>query len=219
MANSIQTKSSSYHQLQRIQSRPLLSSMGPLSRLIAHAVENIQDSRLLQVMMDDLTSFARCVATQWRQNKLSAVDISEETELLMHETISTTLPALWKILKQLMFATVVVIRGAMGRVLSDRHLASDAGKFASTYQSRNINWCSCSNHHDSSTAHPSLTLLHLFPAWSKLLLTTHFCLSHSHRHPGSLSIRRNILPSLHPAHYTESHPEPSPRPHTGPLLP
>jgi hypothetical protein len=54
--------------------RPLVSSMGPLSRLIAHSVENARNPWVIQTMMDDLASFSRALTTQWRQIKFSDIE-------------------------------------------------------------------------------------------------------------------------------------------------
>jgi len=118
--------SSSYHQIDRLLQRPLITSMGPLSRLVAHAVENAQDSWLIRTVVDDLMGFSRSLLTQWRQNKLSGIDASEERLYLDDETTRTTLPSLWKLLKAALFATVIVLRGAVGRLVSDRSLANDS---------------------------------------------------------------------------------------------
>ncbi|EON68328.1 hypothetical protein W97_07586 [Coniosporium apollinis CBS 100218] len=115
----------SYQQIQRILSRPLVSSMGPLSRLTSHAVENVKDPWLIQTLMDDLAGFARALTTQWRVNKLSEVDASEEDRVLHHDAREKTLPSLWKLLKTALFATVIVLRSATGRILGDPVLASD----------------------------------------------------------------------------------------------
>lgn len=119
-------QSSSFHQLQRITTRPLMGSMGPFSRLISHTVENVRDPWLIQTMMDDLAGFARSLTLQWRQNKLSEIDLSEESQHLHQETIKTTSPLLWRILKNALFATVIVLRGSLGRMLGDGALAADS---------------------------------------------------------------------------------------------
>ena len=118
-------KSSTYARLQRISSRPLVSSMGPLSRLIAYAAANVTDPGLLRSLVNDLSAFTRTIIIQWRQNKLSEVDISEEVVFLTDEALRVTLPVLWKVLKTTMFATVVVLQAVMGRVLGDAVLAAN----------------------------------------------------------------------------------------------
>ncbi|KAK8159175.1 hypothetical protein IWX90DRAFT_389638 [Phyllosticta citrichinensis] len=118
-------RSTSYHQLQRIMSRPLMTYMGPFSRLVAHTVENVQNSGLIQTMIDDIAGFARTLNLQWRQNKLSEIDQSEEAAHLSQETVKSTLPLLWKTLKSALFAIVIILRGALGRILGDGTLAAD----------------------------------------------------------------------------------------------
>ncbi|KAF2400799.1 hypothetical protein EJ06DRAFT_509696 [Trichodelitschia bisporula] len=116
----------SFYQVEQILKRPLVSSLGPLSRLIAHAVEHISDPWIIQTMVEDLTGFTRSLIMQWRQIKLSRVDVPDEAAIFPEETLKRTIPTLWKLLKAALFALVIVFRGAVGRLLNDRVLASDA---------------------------------------------------------------------------------------------
>ncbi|KAF1847517.1 uncharacterized protein K460DRAFT_279509 [Cucurbitaria berberidis CBS 394.84] len=118
--------SSSYRQVQGIMNRPLVASMGPLSRLIAHAVENVKNPWIIQTMMDDLASFSRALTTQWRQIKFSDVDPAEEAAQLEEEALQKTTPQLWNLLKAALFATTIILRGVFTRTLGDRALAGDA---------------------------------------------------------------------------------------------
>ncbi|KAF1997149.1 hypothetical protein P154DRAFT_579267 [Amniculicola lignicola CBS 123094] len=118
--------SSSFRQVEGIVSRPLVSSMGPLSRLMAYAVENVTDPWLIQTMMDDLASFARALTTQWRQIKFSEIDPADEAQFFEEEALTHTLPVLWKLLKAALFATTIILRGVFSRTLGDGALASDA---------------------------------------------------------------------------------------------
>jgi len=70
------------------------------------------------------------VLTQWRQNKLSEIDVSEEAEYLASEATEGTLPQLWKLLKSALFGTVIVLRAVVGRILNDPVLAADTCMFA-----------------------------------------------------------------------------------------
>lgn len=123
------SKSKSFHKVRRISSKPLISSLGPLSRLIAHALENVQDSRLVSNAMGRLTEFSRTMTTQWRQNKLSEIDASEENEYLDNESLKVSLPVLWTLLRVSMFAVVIILRSALGRLLGDRVLAAHNSEF------------------------------------------------------------------------------------------
>jgi hypothetical protein len=118
--------SSSFRQVEAIMERPLVSSMGPLSRIIAHAVENVRDPWVIQAMMDDLASFARALTTQWRQINFSEIDPAEEDIYLEEEALHKTVPLLWRLLKAALFATTITLRGVLMRTLGDKTLAGDA---------------------------------------------------------------------------------------------
>jgi hypothetical protein len=120
------SQSTSAHQLDRILSRPLVSSLASLSRLISHAVENVHDPWLIQTMTEDISSFSRALFMQWRQSRLSVIDMPAEKETFTEETLAHTLPKLWKLLRSTLFAIVIILRGALGRLLSDSVLSSDA---------------------------------------------------------------------------------------------
>ena len=115
-------KSSSYHQLQRKASSPLLASLGTLARLTAFAIENVQDVGLVRTMVSEISSFSRTLCVQWRQNKLSEIDPSEDASFLDDETLQSTLPLLWRLLKSSMFAIVIVMRSVLGRVIGDSRM-------------------------------------------------------------------------------------------------
>ncbi|CAO2651524.1 Nn.00g040940.m01.CDS01 [Neocucurbitaria sp. VM-36] len=118
--------SSSYRQVEGIMNRPLVASMGPLSRLIAHSVEHVKNPWIIQTMMDDLASFSRALTTQWRQIKFSDIDPAEEAAHLEEEALHRTTPQLWNLLKATLFATTIILRGVFTRTLGDRALAGDA---------------------------------------------------------------------------------------------
>lgn len=121
-------QSASYDRIVAISSSPLVSSLGPLSRLTAHAIDKAQDPVLVSQSMDILADFARTMTVQWRQNKLSEVDVSEEKELLDPESLKKTIPALWKVLRNSFYSVVIVLRAVLGRVINDPVLAADRRK-------------------------------------------------------------------------------------------
>ena len=121
-------QSASHHLVQSMLSSPLISSLGPLSRLIGHTVEHVSDSGLVMAVLDDLETFSKTLLIQWRQNKLSGIDSSEEKLYLDEMTATVTNPSLWKLLQSTMFAAVIILRSAIGRVLGDASLANDQGK-------------------------------------------------------------------------------------------
>ena len=120
------SQSASAYQTDRIISRPLVSALGPLSRLISHAVENVHDPWIIQTVVEDLFGFSKSLVLQWRQSKLSTIEAVLEAGFLTEETSTMTSPKLWKLLQSALFAIVIVLRGAIGRVLGDSSLAADA---------------------------------------------------------------------------------------------
>ncbi|KAF2763273.1 hypothetical protein EJ05DRAFT_447683 [Pseudovirgaria hyperparasitica] len=118
--------SPSFVQIEKTLSRPLVSAMGPLSRLIAHAVENVHNPWLVQTLMEDFVRFSQILLKQWRNTKLSQIDTSEEAAFLHEDALKSTIPQLWKLLRSSLFATTIVLRSVLGRILGDGHLASDS---------------------------------------------------------------------------------------------
>ena len=117
-------RSPSFLQLQKLASKPLISSMGPLSRLIAHCIENMRVSVRAVEVREHLLVFTDNILARWQRNKLSEIDPSEMAAFLAPETLRVTFPVLWQVLKTAMFATVVVMRAVIGRTLIDSTLAS-----------------------------------------------------------------------------------------------
>ena len=122
-------KSSTYYQVQQMASGPLIASLGSLSRFAAFCVQNVNNVNLLLVMTEDISAFCRSLCIQWRQNKLSEIDIAEELEFLSDETLKTSLPLLWQVLKSTMFATVIILRALLGRVLGEGNMPRKEGIF------------------------------------------------------------------------------------------
>lgn len=118
-------QSHSYQRLQHMSSGPLVKSLGPLSRLIGHAIEQVREHWLVTAALDDLSNFGRTLITQWRQNRLSNVESTEQSQFLDEHTIMTTSPALFKLLQSVLFASVIVMRSVLGRMLGDPMLARD----------------------------------------------------------------------------------------------
>lgn len=118
-------KSPSFLQLQKLGSKPLISSMGPLSRLTAHAVENVSMPNRAMETLDHLVAFSSKLLGAWTRNKLSEIDPSEEATFLTPETLRITFPLLWQILKTAMFATVVILRSIVAKTLITPFLSSN----------------------------------------------------------------------------------------------
>ena len=128
-------KSPSFLQVQKVSSRPLVQSMGPLSRLIAHSIENMSNHLRIVEIREHLLAFADKILALWQRNKLSEIDPSEEEAFLTPETLRVTFPVLWQVLKTAMFATVVILSAVIGRTLIDRALG---GRIAPATASKSL---------------------------------------------------------------------------------
>ena len=129
-------RSSTYVQLQRIASGPLIASFGSLSRLVSLCVDSAREVDTLLKSTENLAAFTRSLAVQWRQTKLSEVDITEESVFLSEATINFTLPLLWQVLKSTMFAIVNIQCAILGRVLGDGRIPITQGKKPQLLRSR-----------------------------------------------------------------------------------
>ncbi|KAI5362267.1 hypothetical protein Slin15195_G059180 [Septoria linicola] len=117
--------STSFQQISQLSSGPLVKSLGPLARLIGHTIEQVREYWLVTAALDDLSNFGKTLITQWRQNRLSGVEVSEQIEYLDEHTITTTAPALFRLLQSVLFSSVIIMRSVLGRMLGDSSLASD----------------------------------------------------------------------------------------------
>lgn len=119
-------RSPSHQQVRGTLGSPLVSSLGPLSRLIGHTVEQVRQPWLVTGAVDDLEDFTKTLHLQWRQNRLAQVDAADEEACFDGETMHTTTPTLWRLLRTTMYASVIILRSAIGRLLGDGALADDA---------------------------------------------------------------------------------------------
>lgn len=132
------TNSQSFARVQEIKSRPFVTGLGGISRLLAHTIDFAGDRSKVLETVPRLADFARVVGASWRQNKLSEVDISEEAQVLSESTIRASMPVLLQILRESMFAITIALRAVMGRLLTDPMLASDVNAPGIAIQSLHI---------------------------------------------------------------------------------
>ena len=118
-------RSRSAQRVQEIKSRPLVSLLGSVAKLLAYSIDHVRNSSAILRSLERLAEFAKNLAQSWRQNKLSEVDPSEERDYLDQETLTMTLPPLLNVLRDTMFATIIILRSIIGRVLTDPFLASN----------------------------------------------------------------------------------------------
>ncbi|KAI5283070.1 hypothetical protein KEM54_002440, partial [Ascosphaera aggregata] len=117
-------QSSSFERLRSVASRPLVASLGPLSKLMTHCL-GVCQPQLVSQSVDALLHFSNTLLAQWRQVRLAAVDRLEEEEVVDANALKTTVPVLRQIFKMAFFSTVISLRAVLGRVLDDRVLATD----------------------------------------------------------------------------------------------
>lgn len=112
--------SPSFMHLRQLTQRPLVSDMGALVKMLAYAVgrTNVRQPKLMQ-LQDDLVAFTQRLLQQWQANKLSELEMSEASLYLTPETLRTTWPALWQLLKKVTFAVVTVLHAILQRSLVD----------------------------------------------------------------------------------------------------
>lgn len=119
--------SMSFAAVRQVSSRPLVEAAGPLSKLIAFAVEHTRDHRLVLQAQDNLVDFTAGILNQWRQVKLSGVvDLADEGAYLTEESLRITCPALWRLLTSVLFAVVAILRAVTARSVLDPRLRNDA---------------------------------------------------------------------------------------------
>ncbi|KAF2150570.1 hypothetical protein K461DRAFT_270000 [Myriangium duriaei CBS 260.36] len=119
-------ESPTHIQTQAMLASPLITSIGPLSRLIAHTAENARDPWLVSSLVDDVAEFCDNIFRRWRHNKVSEIDVTEDKTYLHPEAREKTLPDLWRLLRSLLFALVIILRSAVGRLLADSTLGGDS---------------------------------------------------------------------------------------------
>ena len=123
--------SATYHAVSDLQTKPLTASMGPLARLMSYAIDQVPDSGVVLGSLEELYRFSKALSVQWRQNKLSEIDRSEENIYLDSNTSSNTMPKLWLVLRTVLFTHIIVLRAILARTLSDCFLGNDFSKSTS----------------------------------------------------------------------------------------
>ncbi|KAF6838052.1 peroxin 8 [Colletotrichum plurivorum] len=115
----------SFALLQTMESKPLMGGMGPLSKLAGFAVTHATDTDVVLQAQDSIMEFTQKVLHQWQSNPLSGVDAADETAQLEHDTLEGTWPALWQVLRKIMYATVAAMQAIVARGLLDPRMRND----------------------------------------------------------------------------------------------
>ena len=128
--------SGTFVQCERITNGPVLSGLGPLTRLMCLSIANVSNANILSAHIESLVSFTRSVLVQWQQNKLSEVDPAEEEEFLSEASLKHTLPVIWNFLRTAMFSVLILQRAVLSRVLEDLSLPPSLPIFAAVQSLR-----------------------------------------------------------------------------------
>lgn len=115
-------RSASCQLLRDMDKQPLMTNMGPLSKLAAFAVHNATDTPVVLQAQDALLVFTARVLDAWQKNRFSEIDPAFEGSHLSPETAQTTWPLLWQVFRKLMFGTTAVLQAIVARGLLDPHM-------------------------------------------------------------------------------------------------
>lgn len=115
----------SHVEMQRMDQRPLMNIMGPLSKLAAFAVHNASDFRVVVQAQEQLLGFSKKLLDAWSRGPFQNIDPMEESTRLGLETFQTTWPALWQLLRKALFGIVAVLQPIVSRSLLDPALLQE----------------------------------------------------------------------------------------------
>ncbi|PHH64690.1 hypothetical protein CDD81_4131 [Ophiocordyceps australis] len=115
-------QSLSSHMLEELDKQPLVANAGPISKLAAFAVQHARDCSAVLQAHDALLLFTAKVFDAWQSMAFSDIDPAFESMRLGPETMQSTWPLLWQLLKKLMFATVAVVQAVVARSLLDANM-------------------------------------------------------------------------------------------------
>ena len=120
------TQSRSFYQFQEMANGPVFPALGPLATLAAFGLNQRHDMSLLLRVGEDIMAFCRSLSIQWRQNKLSEIAEGEEEQFLTEETLRSSLPLLWQVLKSAMFSVIVLQRVIVGHLVGNGKLSPES---------------------------------------------------------------------------------------------
>ncbi|CAM1505455.1 Fc.00g110920.m01.CDS01 [Cosmosporella sp. VM-42] len=115
----------SFRLLQELDKRPIMANLGPLAKLAGFAIQGATDTGIVVQAQDALLIFSRKVLDAWQRNRLSEVDPAVQATSLTPETLKSTWPALWSLLRKLMFGVVAVLQSIVSRSLLDPFMLND----------------------------------------------------------------------------------------------
>ncbi|EPQ62089.1 hypothetical protein BGT96224_2937 [Blumeria graminis f. sp. tritici 96224] len=118
------SESASFLHVKKLSTKPLVQSMGKLSRLIADAIAHVRLPSKISEASGNLLAFTGSLLERWQRIQFSELSLVEESLQLTLQTKKGTLPTLWQLLKTAMFATIIILQAIMSRTLIDPILSS-----------------------------------------------------------------------------------------------
>ncbi|KAL2111923.1 hypothetical protein VUR80DRAFT_9035 [Thermomyces stellatus] len=118
--------STSFHQIQQLDRKPLVAGMGATAKLIMHAIRHARDPITVLEAQDALLEFSRQILDKWQACVLSEVELKTEGERFTPETLQATWPLVWSLLTKVLYSVVAALQALMARCLLDRRLRNDA---------------------------------------------------------------------------------------------
>ncbi|CCU82131.1 peroxisomal membrane protein Pex17 [Blumeria hordei DH14] len=118
------SESASFLHVKKLSTKPLVQSMGKLSRLIADAIAHVRSPSKITEASGNLLAFTGSLLERWQRIQFSEMSLVEESLQLSLQTKQVTLPVLWQILKTAIFATIIILQAIMSRTLIDPILSS-----------------------------------------------------------------------------------------------
>ena len=202
-------KSSTFYQVRWMATGPTMSTLGALSRIAAFCVDRARDTSLLFTVVETVAAFSRSICVQWRQNKLSELDATEEDTFLAEEAIKTTLPLLWQVLKSTMFSVTIIQSALLSRVLGDRSIPTSQGeprRPIHQYQTKGHS----TFHRNPNSPRTTQPLFCLLPPRTQLLHPIRLRLHCLHRRPLPVFPPSGSIPPRNPPQRLWPHSRPSP---------
>lgn len=146
-------QSASFGMLVDMDKRPVMANMGPLAKMTAFAATHARDTNVVLQAQEDLLVFTHKLLDVWARNRLSGVEPALQSAQLSPETLQTTWPALWQVLRKVMFAVVATLQAVVARSLLDAAMLHSAVAPAVAAKSlqilRNIYFISSVNGNDA----------------------------------------------------------------------
>jgi hypothetical protein len=123
-------KSASFLQLQQLESRPLVNALGPLSKLAGFAIQQAGDSQVVLEAQASLLELSGKLLGAWSRTPFRSIDPAEEGSRLSQETLQSTWPALWRLLRKALFGIVATLQAIVSRSLLDPAMLNERVAYA-----------------------------------------------------------------------------------------